>query len=176
MKYIPALFIALLFAFDLAAQPAPPVEILPGPSQIQLTNSVTITWQYDHALGTNESFIVWSGTSSGNYFTNWQTTSTNFVIPNTFLSPGTNYFSVTYRLITTNEAVMSDHSNEIRIIRKQSFPVILSFDLYSSTNLTSWSPPKNIKMMAIDTTSRNEYFKGQLRIEKVERNEFFVLQ
>lgn len=156
----------------MAQVPLPPNVIVPDDAGPQpLTNSVAIAWSSTNVGG---QFLVWCGTSSGVYLTNWTTTNTTFRFPTTWLYPGSNFIAVSWQQVRSNSAAVSDPSNEIVIERRQSFPIWISAEIQGSTNLQSWSVPAKFYIGTIAADLPQQFFRGQLHIETLERDQLIV--
>lgn len=112
----------LLSAYAAITPPNPNVVKLEWASAIVVNQTAT-------------NYIIWLGTNSGNYFTNWPVVGTNIEIAVTSLYPGTNFITVAIRTTNPTNKIVSEPSNEIRIYRAAAPVLKVSFSLISATNL-----------------------------------------
>lgn len=171
---IPALLSGLVIISALG-QPRPQsILSLPDEPPKPLTNSIALTW--DGTTNISD-YVVWCGQSSRQYTTNWTTHSTNISVLCTSLYPGTNYFAVTARQISVDgkEAVVSDFSEEVKIIRRQSFPVWIKTEIQTKTNIQgAWIPGRTFYLFAVNDPKSTELYRSKMGIEVVEQDDLLV--
>lgn len=170
---IPAIVLVCSVSF---AQPIPALIDIEAPMPKPLTNAITLIWQHpDNDQGT---YQIWCGQEPRTYTTNWTSSVTNRVVPISWLYVGTNYMAVTASFRTTDDILLvSDHSEEKIVVRRQSFPLWISTEIESSTNFegASWSAPVKVFIGRVAPSGQMGFFRGgKLKIEALEEGTLLV--
>lgn len=132
----------------------------PGSAAAQ---DVRLVWD---AAGTTE-YRVFAGTSSRTYTTNWTALTNSFELPLAALPAGTNYVAVASVAVTAGtNALLSDYSEEVTIVRLPAPVLRINVELPASTNLTAWLDSGNVARAIVSADGNIQFFRpGHTYIE-----------
>ena len=124
-----------------------------------------LTWSGDPEV----SHRVYVGQASRQYSTNWTVTSgTNSPIDLSKLAIGTNFLAVAALWVDApgTNAIISEYSGEVTIIRRAPPVVKLSVSLQTSTNLTAWVDFAGTAIAMVSADQNFSFFQpGRMGIE-----------